>query len=240
MTEAPLPSEPFIDVWRMRFDGRNRLQWLELAKGKVAEEEHHRAAAMRGDKRLKEFLAGRLIARQALGRRMNVADVTSIEMTVTEHGKPVLKNKDDLWFSISHSDGLAVCAVSDVAVGVDIERIDRMKQPLDFARTHFHAQECAYIEGLIDDDRHQGVMGIWTLKEAIAKATGLGLALPLKDSCFAFDINGLIEVKIDNQDVKPDWWLDHFQPDSGLIGALASAHIAKPRVTHFFSDKVKL
>ena len=40
-----------------------------------------------------------------------------------EHGKPAFSEHTELHFNLSHTDGLAVCAFSDRAVGVDVEKI---------------------------------------------------------------------------------------------------------------------
>ena len=39
----------------------------------------------------------------------------------TDHGKPFFPDEQDLFFSLSHTDGYAVCAVGDTPCGVDIE-----------------------------------------------------------------------------------------------------------------------
>ena len=45
----------------------------------------------------------------------------------TEKGKPYLKNSD-VYFSVSHTDGLGVIAISNTAVGVDVEKIIEEKR----------------------------------------------------------------------------------------------------------------
>jgi phosphopantetheinyl transferase len=39
----------------------------------------------------------------------------------TEHGKPFFPDRPNLFFSLSHTDGYAVCAVGDAPCGIDIE-----------------------------------------------------------------------------------------------------------------------
>ena len=38
-------------------------------------------------------------------------------------GKPLFSGLDDRWFSLSHSGGIALCALSDRPVGVDVELV---------------------------------------------------------------------------------------------------------------------
>ena len=43
-------------------------------------------------------------------------------------GKPLFPGLDDHWFSLSHSGGIALCALSDRPVGVDVELV-RPRRP---------------------------------------------------------------------------------------------------------------
>ena len=38
-------------------------------------------------------------------------------------GKPLFAGKHDRWFSLSHSEGIALCALSSAPVGVDVELV---------------------------------------------------------------------------------------------------------------------
>ena len=43
------------------------------------------------------------------------------EITLGAHGKPYLAGRDDLFFSLSHSGSIALCAVSDRELGADVQ-----------------------------------------------------------------------------------------------------------------------
>ena len=86
-----------------------------------------------------------------------------------EHGKPFLP--DGPYFSISHcKEGIAV-AVDDEPIGIDIEGIRRVDQEL-VARV-MNKDEQALISSSKEPERM--FTRLWTQKEAIVKAQGVGI-----------------------------------------------------------------
>jgi phosphopantetheinyl transferase len=76
--------------------------------------------------------------------------------------------------SLSHSGGWSACAVSfDGEVGIDIETMRRDRNFTGIAGRAFGALECAEVEA----EGCARFYAIWTLREAIAKAVGTGLAM---------------------------------------------------------------
>ena len=91
-------------------------------------------------------------------------------------------------FNLSHANGMvgvAVLAQPDVPVGFDLERFDRRIE-LEIADRYFRPEEVSWLMGLAPDERPRGFLRLWTLKEALIKATGEGLSREL-DS-FWFDV----------------------------------------------------
>ena len=84
------------------------------------------------------------------------------------NGKPVYSGLD-IHFNLSHAGTCVVCAVSDRAVGIDIER--PRKNAIKVAERFFTQEECDWI-----GDDSLRFARIWTLKEAYAKLTGDGIA----------------------------------------------------------------
>lgn len=90
----------------------------------------------------------------------------------TEKGKPYFKDLP-LKFSVSHSDGKVVVAVSDKEIGVDIQHV-KPRSPA-VAKRFFTFEECTYV-----GDDIARFYEIWTKKEAYGKWEGSGLAAALK------------------------------------------------------------
>ena len=99
------------------------------------------------------------------------------EIRTGEYGKPCFPALPGFHFSLSHSGSMALCAVSDRALGCDIEQIrgDRLR----LAARFFHPQEYAWLLALPEEERQEGFFRLWTSKESFIKAIGRGLSLPL-------------------------------------------------------------
>ncbi len=85
-------------------------------------------------------------------------------------------------FSISHTHGLAACALtlpvaadSGLEVGVDAEATNRTPSALELAERFFHPAEAADLGRLAAADQAAGFLTLWTLKEAVVKAVGVGI-----------------------------------------------------------------
>lgn len=94
-----------------------------------------------------------------------------------EHGKPIT---DGMEFNLSHSGDIAVCAVSDKPIGIDIEALREIRP--DAAKRFASAEELEYIGS---DPRR--LFEIWTLKEAYFKCVGTGIGSDIKSVTFTVD-----------------------------------------------------
>ena len=65
------------------------------------------------------------------------------------------------------------------AIGVDVEASRPLPDALRIARSHFAPDEAASLEALPLDMREAAFFGLWTRKEAVVKALGVGLSQPL-------------------------------------------------------------
>ncbi len=115
-------------------------------------------------------VAGEL-TRKVIAEKFNI-DAKDIRFRTGENGKPYIENVD-VCFSISHSSDIAVCAISDKPVGIDIERIRGINT--DIAKKHFTTDEQEYVFEKKCFSK-QRFFEIWTRKEAYAKMIGKGVA----------------------------------------------------------------
>jgi len=164
-----------IQVWRSSLDRdeacSTKFETLLLTS------EQERASRFRFDRDAKRFVASRALLRLILSRYLKV-DPRNLEFSYGPNGKPALQVQgNDLRFSLSHSDGLLLCAVSrDVDLGLDIERI---LQPIDadsIAERTFSPAVSARIQSLSGLAKVEAFYSSWVLHEAFVKATGAGLA----------------------------------------------------------------
>ena len=102
-----------------------------------------------------------------------------LNLNVAENGKPYLENGRE--FNISHSGDYVVCAVDEKPLGIDIERISRMRKAV-FERIASPLEK-ATAEKLSDSDKNEYYCSVWTKKESLLKLTGEGIRKELSGVC---------------------------------------------------------
>ncbi len=112
--------------------------------------------------RIRSFI-GRKLLDFAFGK--NVGDL----LLYSEYGKPFLR--DEKYFSISHSGHVVLLAISESAVGIDIEEIKEIDT--DSFLPYLSSNEQKELE--ISVSHIIEFYNIWTQKEAILKAESTGL-----------------------------------------------------------------
>lgn len=127
------------------------------------------------------FAAVRGALRRLLGVRLGMAPA-AVPLGVDVHGKPALRLPEpELVFNVSHSGDAGLIALAPAAaiadIGVDIEQCRPVDAPA-LAATAFSHAECAWLDDCDDDERLDRFYALWTAREALAKATGLGIAEP--------------------------------------------------------------
>jgi 4'-phosphopantetheinyl transferase len=102
-----------------------------------------------------------------------------------ERDKPVLADFPALYFNLSHAAGQALLAVTTAAeVGIDIERERKLHDFEAMTRRYFSAREQQQLNALETAEKSSAFFRIWTRKEAVIKANGLGLGIALE----SFDV----------------------------------------------------
>ena len=94
-------------------------------------------------------------------------------------GKPILKFPNEFQFNQSHSQHSYAMAISDeiAHIGVDIEDLNRQVRFEALAKHAFHPEELRVWQALNYDRAFW--FKVWTIKEAVLKAHGMGIRLSL-------------------------------------------------------------
>ena len=93
------------------------------------------------------------------------------EIARLEHGKPYFPEREDLHFNLSHSGDLALCALDGAPVGVDVQIVKEWRPRLP--ERVCSPAELVWLER--QSEPWPAFTLLWTLKEARAKQSGLGL-----------------------------------------------------------------
>lgn len=145
----------------------------ELAEGLLSSYRREKLAALKAPRARSESVFSELLLRRALADSGFPVEAP-LDIAAGEHGKPFLPG-GECFFSISHSAGAVLCAISDRETGADLQIVTRAKPPL--MERFFAEEERKYV--LSSEDADGAFTEIWTKKESWCKLSGFGLALPL-------------------------------------------------------------
>ena len=122
------------------------------------------------------------------------------------NGKPVLRERPDIHFSLSHCKEGVLCVIDDQPVGCDIESVERnVTQSL--ISYCCNEKEQAEIANVIHPE--EAFIKLWTQKESIIKLSGEGITSDLK--------NLMTPEVLRNTKI-----ITNYNPETGLAYSIAS------------------
>ena len=144
---------------------------------------------------------------------------------VGSHGKPsLLAPAIPIQFNVSHSASRAVIAATPSRrCGVDIEKVRPGVSDQDIADGFFCMRENEWLRSLPASERLYGFFRMWVVKEAILKAHGNGLSIPLAeiDTTNVLDGKSSIVSIPDGENRILSLWVAEFDLTDGYTTALA-------------------
>ncbi|MGC9293190.1 MAG: 4'-phosphopantetheinyl transferase family protein [Acidobacteriaceae bacterium] len=195
-------------------------------------EEQRRANAFLRQEHRERFVAAHCGVRRLLANALGCG-AGQVRFLADGIAKPRLAEAD-IHFNLTHSGNWAALAISrDCEVGLDLEQVRPVERSLP--QHYFSSQEQAALalSGANDEEWLAGFFRCWTRKEALLKAVGAGLSLPLD----AFTVTlqqglpaTLLSSSLDVLQPR-DWRLFHLDCLPGHIGALAACgHVQRVTV----------
>ncbi|NJR50187.1 MAG: 4'-phosphopantetheinyl transferase superfamily protein [Leptolyngbyaceae cyanobacterium CSU_1_3] len=218
-----------IHVWRANLEeSEERVQ--DLLKV-LSLDERNRADRFRFEHHRNHFIVGRGILRSLLSSYLHIAP-EALKFSYGERGKPELinlpnsdNNHQKLHFNLAHSQGLALYAIGDRPVGIDLEQIRSVSDLEALTRRFFSASEYTAISALSAQQQPTAFFRYWTCKEAYLKATGEGLA-KLKELEISLSSQLLSSPSTQFVNVPTgtiaDWHLQELVPATGFVGAIVT------------------
>jgi 4'-phosphopantetheinyl transferase len=131
----------------------------------------------------RDYLAAHHLRRLMLAERTGI-DPAAFRFAKSASARPVIVHPArGLHYraSLSHADGIALCAVSDgLPVGADVESRRNLSGDLPAIAGMIAApEECADLAASPGPEQVDRFLHLWTTHEAIAKAHGVGLGAPV-------------------------------------------------------------
>ena len=178
MTAESMWTFPPVMVESLRLDDLGAGDESALS-ALLDDEERRRTARLASVSHRREYAAAHGLLRRMIGECIGVDPATLRFTRQDPSGKPRLAEPAggmDIDFSLTHTNGLVAAAVVEGAVvGIDAEPSDRRVEP-GLARRFFAADEADWLDSLPENERNKGFFRLWTLKEALLKALGAGIA----------------------------------------------------------------
>jgi 4'-phosphopantetheinyl transferase len=169
----------------------------------------------------REFAHHHAVLRGVLSGYLGVPPA-EIRMRAGEHGKPALEPPFDCWsFNMAHSGPAALVAVArGRELGVDIERRRPLRDARALADRYFTFRERDLVLR-----NEASFFTLWTRKEAVLKADGQGLGIPLDTVDVAAPAGLLLR----------RWHVEDLPPIPGHAAALAVENGPAPIQTWLWS-----
>lgn len=179
LTRLPSPV-PTVALWQVDLVGHGI---EELENDCLSPEERAHCASLRQAADRRRHAATRTALRGLLGQQLQCPPV-SLRFVAGPHGKPRLDLPGAPAFNVSHAGdhgwlAVGTAAGTNEAVGVDIERIDPTLQADLLHAMAAHSltpRERVWLEARPPTSVQEAFFGLWTAKEALLKALGVGIA----------------------------------------------------------------
>ncbi len=169
-----------VQIYYAKIKSFNSEEFVHIVEN-LPDVKKNQLMSLRLEKDRNASLSAYLLLKKAL-KAIDI-EISDYEYVIGEKGKPSLFYCP-YQFSISHTDGLCVVAVSIDEVGVDVEKIKPYKLKIERI---FTPLDCELIDG--SEQKDKTFYQIWTSKEAYVKALGTGLSTPF-NSFEVLNLNG--------------------------------------------------
>lgn len=159
----------------------------QLFRKAVSEERRRRADCFHFIDDAKRCICAELLLQYSLF--LIVGHLVEIDVIYNEYGKPFLNNIKKFSYNLSHSGKWVAIAYASSEVGIDIEKIQIVKE--DIVDNFFTEEEKKFVRMVTEEERTKRFTQIWTLKESYIKYLGTGLSRRLNS--FSVDaLHGLV------------------------------------------------
>lgn len=190
--------------------------------------ERRRAGRLQSELDRRRFVAAHTLLRRELGERLAIPP-GALEFSREPcsqcggpHGRTIVvapggcaTDSADLHFSLSHSAGQALLAISESPVGADVETLPDASMCRHLTAL-LHPRERSSILGAPAEAQRTLFTQLWCRKEAYLKALGVGLAHESTEGYLA------------SIELTPGWRVENIETPEGFAAAVATAVDGQP------------
>lgn len=169
-----VPTDGVLVHFARLADHRTDIPWLSAM---LDLHERDRADRFRNDHDRERYIIGHGLMRLALGRLLGTP-AHDIDFVRGPHGKPYVEGAE-LEFNLSDTkDAVTLAIRQGIAIGADVETMQRNTDHAMVSAHYFTPGEVEDIEAAADGKRR--FLELWTRKEAVLKACGVGIMEDLR------------------------------------------------------------
>lgn len=222
-----------VSLWVAKPQNVHAPDLIAFYEGLLDVEEYRRYQRFHFPEHRKQFLIAHALVRLALSCYAPIAPA-DWRFVRNRHGRPEIANATarPLRFSLSHTDGIALCAVTlEYDIGADIENIQRMEPDRDLIHRVLSDTERSALQQQAVTCQTGAFLKYWTLKEAYLKARGIGLSV-LPDR-ISFDLKQARPTALFHDSLNDDpanWGFASLQISRHHIAAVAVRGCANPHL----------
>jgi 4'-phosphopantetheinyl transferase len=217
MSSRFLISNKNVHVWRIALSSfaSQELTFFEI----LSKDEIQRAERFHFPQHRLRFIIARGMLRNILALYTGFK-AKDINFIYGPRGKPYLSSPNvNIQFNVSHSEDVAVIALAQYEVGIDIEKI-KTNYHEGIAERFFSDAEQADLALLSKQLQPEAFYQLWAYKEALIKVTGAGLYVPLGDFTVSWKAPSQA-VELNYQGVTQTYYLQNIKAFIGYCSALA-------------------
>lgn len=222
----------FVHIWHIKW-GSNKEEELKRWLDRLSDDEKSKADRFVYDSDRQRYIVSHGFCRLILSGYLHT-EPKEIQFGEEENNKPIVlpEEKPPIHFNLSHTSNVAMLAVSNRPVGIDIEYLDPNLAFEEMISQFMSEQEESVFLSLPSSQRVKAFYSCWTRKEAYVKALGRGLFYPIKKITVSMKEESMKSWKDDSQPNEPKRWkMDHIGYIPGYVGAVV--HQGDKVVYHF-------
>ncbi|MEM1349721.1 MAG: 4'-phosphopantetheinyl transferase superfamily protein [Myxococcota bacterium] len=190
----------------------------ELPHDILSDAERARAERILHKPTRRAFIAMRSALRHSVASALDINP--SFQLAIDPMHKPYLAEHPEIHFNLSHSESVGLLGLTrGVSIGVDVEDTTRRVDFEALIPRVARGPERARLEEAADEGhRRELFFRLWTRKEAVMKAIGVGLGIDPRE--LEVSLGEQAEVHVVPEEYAQRWVVHHVEPRAGVVGAV--------------------
>lgn len=196
-----------MEIFASRIPIETKFSEFEKFLPILSEEKQKKISELTRQEDKLRILMGDILIRIIITEKLKISN-KEIQFRKGFFGKRQLKGFDYFYFNLSHSGEWVTCAIDNMLIGIDIEKI--RTADMNIARQFFPDEEYNILLLKKQNDRNEFFCDLWTLHSSYMKAIGEGLSRPMDSFTIVKNESGEITLK---GETSRNWYFRQYDID---------------------------